>query len=93
MANNRMYLVCNVCYPDPSADWLDYEGWKLVAFHLAKWYPGSVGDWYTNRDESMYEELDKFFTAHAHPDKYPGGVENPVRLEYEWTGTPFEEQK
>ena len=87
MANNRMYLICNVCYP-PNSEWDDFKTWKNVAFHLAKWYPGEVGEWYTNRDDTIGKALDEFFTAHAHPNKYPGGVENPVRLEYEWNGTP-----
>lgn len=87
MANNRMYLVCNVCYP-PAAEWPNYEEWKKVSFHLAKWYPGEVGEWYTNWAEQIGVWLDQFLLDHAHSDKYPGGVENPVRLEYEWEGTP-----
>lgn len=89
MANNRMYLVCNVCLPEGKK--YNYNKWKKVSFHVAKWYPSEIGEWYTNANgEGWYsEKLDEFFTAHAHSNKYPGGVENPVRLDYEWIGTPF----
>lgn len=88
MANNRMYLVCNVCLPE--GEDYDFEKWTQVSFHVAKWYPGEIGEWYTNQagNGDWVGALDKFFLDHAHPDKYPGGVENPVRLEYEWIGTP-----
>ena len=93
MANNRMHFVCNVCLPE--GEEYDYEKWVQVSFHIAKWYPGEIGEWYTNRQghradlkQDMATVLDEFFEAHAHADKYPGGVENPVRLEYEWEGTP-----
>ena len=89
MANNRVYLVCNVCWPDPNKDWPSITSNEFKAFfHLAKWYPGEIGQWYTNRPETIGQSLDEFLEQHAHPDKYPGGVENPVRLEYEWEGTP-----
>lgn len=97
MANNRMYLVCNVCLPEGVE--YDYDKWITVSFHVAKWYPGEVGEWYTSRhaiatekgivEQDMAVAIDEFLLAHAHPDKYPGGVENPVRLDYEWVGTPF----
>ena len=91
MANNRMYLVCNVCLPE--GEEYDFDKWKQVSFHLAKWYPGDIGEWYTNRPATIGKALDEFLTAHAHPDKYPGGVENPVRLDYEWIGTPVKALK
>lgn len=98
MANNRMYLVCNVCLPE--GEKYDYEKWIKVSFHLAKWYPGEIGEWYTNRashetipGQGMATALDEFFLTHAHSDKYPGGVENPVRLDYEWEGTPLKPTK
>lgn len=97
MANNRMYFVCNVCLPE-GTDY-DYDKWKQVSFHVAKWYPGEIGEWYTNRQrhssipgQDMATQLDEFFETHAHPDKYPGGVESPVRLEYEWIGTPIKDR-
>lgn len=91
MANNRMYLVCNVCLPE--GEKYDYEKWQKVSFHVAKWYPGAVGEWYTNATSFNFaESMDKFFEAHAHPMQYPGGVENPVRLDYEWVGTPIKER-
>lgn len=92
MANNRMYLVCNVCLPEGTE--YDYDKWVKVSCHLAKWYPGEIGEWYTNAQNFNFaEKLDKFFLDHAHNDKYPGGVENPVRLDYEWTGTPLTQTK
>lgn len=93
MANNRMYLVCNVCLPE--GEKYDYDKWIKVSFHVAKWYPGEVGEWYTNASGANWypDKLDEFFEAHAHPDKYPGGVENPVRLDYEWIGTPHKKGK
>jgi hypothetical protein len=93
MANNRMYFVCNVCLPEGKK--YDYDKWVQVSFHIAKWYPGEIGEWYTNRashetipGQGIATALDEFFLAHAHSDKYPGGVENPVRLDYEWLGSP-----
>lgn len=89
MANNRMFLICKVCNPDPKADWPRWDSLlEQGFFHLAKWYPGEIGDWYTNRPETIGTLLDEFFTMHAHPDKYPGGTESPFRLDYEWEGTP-----
>ena len=91
MANNRMYLICNVCWPEVKDKWPNMQTDDGKAFlHLAKWYPGEVGEWYTNRSEQIGTFIDEFFLSHAHPDKYPGSVENPVRLEYEWVGTPFD---
>lgn len=90
MANNRMHFVCNVCLPE-GEDPKDYDHWREVSFHVAKWYPGDVGGgaWYTQGGDWYSDKLDNFFLAHEHQGKYPGGVENPVRLEYEWTGTPI----
>jgi hypothetical protein len=90
MANNRMHFVCNVCLPKGYE--YDYGKWLKVSFHVAKWYPGEVGEWYTAGRPEYSLELNKFFEAHAHSDKYPGGVENPVRLEYEWMGTPAQSE-
>ncbi|MEK6828659.1 MAG: hypothetical protein AABY15_00910 [Nanoarchaeota archaeon] len=70
MANNRMYIICNICEPT----------WKIsvpkAGFFLGKWYPGSYdGYWCKELDG---KELDKFIQFHAHNNH-----EHPLRLEYE----------
>lgn len=86
MANNRMILLCNVCKPDSS--WKYHE--KGV-FALTKWYPASTengidtdGAYYTNQNpRDLGEKFLRFLTEHQHLEKFPGGNEHPVRLEYE----------
>jgi hypothetical protein len=93
MANNRMYLVCNVCKPKDE-DLLDGEEGALC---LAKWYP--CIPYYTNgTPEDKGIEMFEFFENHSHPEvasegyEKGAGQENPVRLVYECDGLPVLEE-
>jgi hypothetical protein len=79
MANNRMYLVCNVCLPPGTREWPQPGDPALL--HIAKWYPASP--WYSQHPESLGDRVEKFFEDHMHPEIHLAGEENPVRLEYE----------
>lgn len=100
MANNRMYLVCNVCNPKDREDYWDGKG----VLPLAKWYPGGLDEkgsaYYRNDNgEKLAKEFLEFLNQHTHPE-YPSecytagaGQDNPVRLEYEIDDLPILEQK
>jgi hypothetical protein len=75
MANNRIWLLCNVCCPEFKNVPPLLNGNK-VGFCLGKWYPGHTehggyGPIYT-------DGINDFFDAHSH-----NNIEYPVRLEYE----------
>jgi len=93
MANNRMFLVCNVCHPEQPAEFVissEIPG----ALHLAKWYPGNDGAYYRNNTAGMGEEFEKFLIDHAHTElpsqgyTRGAGQPNPVRIEYESVDLP-----
>lgn len=69
MANNRMYLICNVCEPK----------WETMppkaGFPLGKWYPGNGGYGGNKIDGG---KLEAFINEHEHNNH-----EHPLRLEYE----------
>lgn len=90
MANNRMFLVCNVCHPEEPAEFRisnDIDG----ALGMAKWYPSGDGSYYGINAE----RIDKFLIDHAHvelPSEHylaGAGQPNPVRIEYESVDKPL----
>jgi hypothetical protein len=99
MANNRMYLVCNVCEPKDE-NCLNGNGTSLC---LAKWYPGGSPEgaaYYRNDDgEGLGKQFLDFLEAHKHgelaSEGYTAGAgqENPVRLVYEVDGLPILEER
>lgn len=104
MANNRMFLVCNVCHPEVPAKFAisnNIDG----AIHIAKWYPaggdfgGDDGSYYSNDWENLGGRFFKFLQDHQHKEvaseHYTAGAgqENPVRIEYESEGLPIKQQK
>ena|SRR5258708_6849647 len=103
MANNRMFLICNVCHPEIPAEFtIAHEGKGFL--HLAKWYPGSLGEegapYYRNDNgENLAEEFLQFLDEHKHgeiPTKgyFKGaGQPNPVRIEYESEDLPVLENQ
>lgn len=94
MANNRMLLVCNKCFPPKSNIWENGpELWDNVC-SLGKWYPG--GSYETYGDNMLGQRVNSYLTKHAHMDDVVNRVaktpeekaafehnENPVRLIYE----------
>lgn len=92
MANNRMYLICNVCHPERPAEFIIGSGDK-GSLCIAKWYP--VGAYYSNPPvEEVGRDIFQFFEDHQHlevpSEHYTAGAgqENPVRIEYESEGLP-----
>lgn len=73
MADNRLYLVCNVCHP-PGSDFTYSE-----ACFLGKYYV-STG-WY-HKDQAG-ARLNDFFAAHEHLDEAHIRGFDWLRLEYE----------
>lgn len=78
MANNRMIIVCNHCYPT--------DEWKYDddICYIAKWYP--VGAYYTNDVGHAGKAFYAYLERHAHTEEFDGWYEhqeNPVRLTYE----------
>lgn len=63
-------------------------------FHVAKWYPGGDGAYYTSGSPEYAEKLNQYFIDHAHPEipsesyKAGAGQPNPVRLDYESDDPP-----
>lgn len=72
MANNRMFLICNICEPE----------WKTMppkaGFFLGKWYPGYNDSGYGNGSPYDGVKLMEFVNDHCHNNH-----EYPLRLEYE----------
>ena len=66
MANNRVYLVCDICGADEGTSFTD------CAFYFAKYYPSS--GWYTSGQGSredgatFSEQLDTWLDMHKLPD-------------------------
>lgn len=92
-----MLLICNVCHPERPAKFT--YGHDDGYLHLAKWYPGGMGEegapYYRNDNgKNMGDEFLEFLDKHKHgelPSKYylkGAGQENPVRIEYEIEGLP-----
>jgi hypothetical protein len=100
MANNRMYLICNVCHPEVPAEFIVTQITpESGAIAIAKWYPGGMNEegapYYSNRSsEQLGDDILEFLDMHKHgevaSEKYlkGAGQENPVRLEYETEGLP-----
>jgi hypothetical protein len=89
MANNRMMVVCNKCFPDDDHfTWDDFQEGRVI--YMAKWYP--VGPYYCNGDEAGYaDKFYRYLETHAHSPEEDGKLhqENPVRLTYEsWVVDP-----
>lgn len=72
MANNRMYLVCNIC---------NSENPDVGFFAIAKYFPSS--GWYSIREDN--KSLNEWLETHTHLDKMndPHYGDNIIRFEYE----------
>jgi len=101
MANNRMMIVCNKCYPTDE-DLNSPDIWENICV-LGKWYP--IGSYRTRDNEVIGERVNEYLDKHAHDEditaisdkwvddpKYKAALahnENPVRLTYEsWVIDP-----
>lgn len=90
MANNRMYMVCNVCNPTKNK-WEDDNG----ILYMGKWYPDTEGGYVSMKDEELGNKIHTFWREHTHeelPSEHylaGAGQENPVRIEYESDGLPI----
>lgn len=87
MANNRIVLVCTVCYPEPGE-------WKYHppgCFVLAKYYP-STG--YYSANGFTQDKIDRWFDDHRHfealgyndpitKQEATYTVDHRIRMEYE----------
>lgn len=95
MANNRMIMVCNKCYPTDEDLWSDNYDRDKILF-MTKWYP--IGAYYTATDD-LQKRIEQYLEVHAHTTDisdisdtwvddpaYAAAMEqneNPVRLTYE----------
>lgn len=92
MANNRMYMVCNVC--EPTEDWQIFSNGVL---YMGKYYP-CTESYASMSDEELGSRIHKFLKDHNHPEvaseHYSAGAgqENPVRISYERKGLPIIEK-
>lgn len=94
MANNRMMLVCNKCYPtDEDIKWEPITYQTDVAY-IGKWYP--VGSYVSKDDAILGQTINEYLDKHSHEDDIAPTFsedpmvqahfihnENPVRLTYE----------
>ena len=85
IANNRMILVCNKCYP--------IDDWKYGddVCYIGKWYP--IGSYSYIDDTVLGQKINEYMDRHSHDEdvdndteeNHPGIIqnENPIRLTYE----------
>lgn len=101
MANNRMFLICNVCHPEiPASFTINTITPESGAIHLAKWYPGGMNEegapYYRNDGGgNLAKEFLNFLDIHKHGEirtksyRKGAGQPNPVRIEYESEDMPI----
>jgi hypothetical protein len=85
MANNRMMLVCNTCYPTDEDIYANHgKSWaeqRPDFISVGKWYP--VGSYRTHTDLELGNAINEYLDRHSHELDDPKLNENPVRLTYE----------
>lgn len=72
MANNRMYLICDVCAAVEETTHDD------CVFYLAKYYPAT--GWYTNKVDEQASQLDSLLNAWL--DKHKDGLHTTMNGEF-----------